>query len=685
MKTKSMVNFDHLNDQQRAAVFKTDGPVLVLAGAGSGKTRVITYRIAYLVSQGVSPSEILALSFTNKAAKEMRERVIELIGSAAKTAHLSTFHALGLRFLRDEYKEAGLSEKFTILDEGDQLAAIIDLMREVGYDTDEFDPKLVHGLISHYKSRLERPDARRGGLEGAVAHIAPLYGRRLRALNAVDFDDLIALPVWLLETNEEIGYRWSGRFKYMMVDEYQDTNLAQLRLLKALAKRYQNVCAVGDDDQSIYGWRGAEAGNILRFDKHFKGAQTIALTQNYRSTNRILRAANKLILNNAERHKKSLWSELGEGESLRYMEAKDGDEEAKWVATDILSSKRHYQADWNEFSILYRTNAQARLLEDAIRNQDIPYKIIGGTRFYDRKEVRDLVAYLRFINNPWDEVALRRIINFPSRGIGDLTIQRIAEESRKRDVPFFRLVERPSDVPNLKNSTRDLLAGFHLLMKDFRDRFRQPDADFGSICRDLIETIDFRNAFGRTEKNVRRLMIRLDNLDEVASALGSFRKNNPECGLEDFLSMLSLDRNKEEEEEENENVVALMTLHSSKGLEFNHVYLVGFEEGFVPHIRQADASSAATAPVDITEERRLIYVGLTRARKRLTLTGSKTRLKYGRILNRKPSRFLHEIPKELFDGDRSGKMPELTGDALEKRAQNAFDEMFKIVGGDEIV
>ena len=678
-----MVSFEHLNEQQRQAVFGTEGPVLVLAGAGSGKTRVITYRIAHLIQEGVSPSDILALSFTNKAATEMRERVIELMGVHGKGAHLSTFHALGLQFLKQEYRAAGLSERFTILDEGDQIAAVVDLMNEGGYSVDEYDPKLVHGLISHYKSRLERPDARRGGLEGAVAKLSPLYCRRLRALNAVDFDDLIALPVWLLETNESIAYNWSGRFRYMMVDEYQDTNLAQLRLLKALAKRYKNVCAVGDDDQSIYGWRGAEAGNILKFDRHFPGAKLIALTQNYRSTNRILKAANQLIVNNTERHSKSLWSELGEGEALRYLEAKDGDEESKWVATDILSAKRQYKAEWNEFAILYRTNAQARVLEDSIRNRDIPYKIVGGTRFYDRKEVRDLLGYLRFISNPWDEVALRRIINFPARGIGDTTIHRIAAEARRRDVPFFRLVEKPSDVPNLGAKARDAVSRFHDEIEGLREQFRKPGADFGDCCRNLIEAIDFRNAFGRTEKNTRRLMIRLENLDEVASALSGFQSRHPESGLNDFLSLLSLDRNKEEKEED-DNVVSLMTLHSSKGLEFNHVYLVGFEEGFVPHIRSPGRDKGPSAPVDITEERRLVYVGLTRAKRRLTLTGSKMRLKFGRILNRKPSRFLREIPEGLFAGGRSGNAPDLTGDALEEKAKNAFDEMFRIVGGDDI-
>jgi DNA helicase-2/ATP-dependent DNA helicase PcrA len=673
-----VTDFTHLNPQQQAAVFQTEGPVLVLAGAGSGKTRVITYRIAYLVSQGTDPADVLALSFTNKAATEMKERVLDLVGAPAKRAHLSTFHALGLQFLRQEFIHAGLSKNFTILDEGDQLAIVSELMKEIGFDSEKYDPKVVHMVLGHYKSRLERPDPRRGGIDGVVSRLSPLYGRRLRALNAVDFDDLIALPVWLLETNEEIAYRWSGKFRYIMVDEYQDTNLAQLRLLKGLAKRHSNVCAVGDDDQSIYGWRGAEAGNILRFDQHFVGAKTIALTQNYRSTNRILRAANELIVNNTDRHKKSLWSELGEGEELRYLEADDGDAEARWVATDVLSTRRQFNCPWSSFAILYRTNAQARVLEEVIRSQEVPYRIIGGTRFYDRKEIRDLVAYLRLISNPWDESALRRIINFPARGIGDTSIERIAQHSANSEVPFFRLIEKPESVPDLSTSVRSALRKFNDFIAGFRSGFRESGADFGQLCRDLVNSIDFRNVFSRTEKDVRRLMRRLDNLDEVAVALTTFQERNPKGGLEDYLSMLSLDRSKDEEEED-DNVVSLMTLHSSKGLEFDHVYLVGFEEGFVPHIRMADRSTSGTAPVDITEERRLVYVGLTRAKRRLTLTGAKRRLKFGRTLTRKPSRFLYEIPDELFAGDRSGKVPDLTGEELQQKGLSAFDEMLKLV------
>ena len=671
-----MVDLTHLNPQQREAVETTEGAILVLAGAGSGKTRVITFRIAQLIRQGASPKEIVALSFTNKAATEMKERVLDLVGSRARGVVLSTFHSLGLRFLREEYRKAGLSKGFTILDEDDQLNAITELMGDAGFDTSIYDPKIVHSVIGHFKSRLERPDPRRGGIEGVAAHLSPLYGRRLRAMNTVDFDDLIALPVWLLESDEELAYRWSGKFRYIMVDEYQDTNLSQLRLLKALGKRHGNICVVGDDDQSIYGWRGAEAGNILRFDQHFAGARTIALTQNYRSTNCILRSANALIQNNAERHEKSLWSELGDGDALRYFEAPDGDEEARWVSADLLSSSREKELPWKSYAVLYRTNAQSRLIEDGLRALDIPYRIVGGTRFYDRKEVKDLMAYLRCIANPWDDSAFRRIINFPARGIGDVTIQKLADTANEESSPFFRILKDPQRVVGLKGQVIEKIRQFNDLIEHFRQRFSADGAQFGQICRALIEKIDFRNVFSRTESDIRKLMRRLNNLDEVAVAMTSFRERHPEASLEEFLTSVSLDRDTDEEEEE-ENVVSLMTLHSSKGLEFDSVYIIGFEEGFMPHMRNADAESGSG--VDITEERRLVYVGLTRARRHLTLTSARKRLKFGRTQLRKPTRFLHEIPEDLFQGDRSGRVPELDSEKLQEKGMSAFDEMLSLV------
>ncbi|MCA9538310.1 MAG: UvrD-helicase domain-containing protein [Myxococcales bacterium] len=677
-----MISLDGLNPEQRQAVITTEGPLLVLAGAGSGKTRVITFRIAWLLDRGVPADRILALSFTNKAAGEMRERVLSLVGKGAEGCTLSTFHALGLRFLREEHAAAGLSAGFTILDEGDQIEAVRLALVEKGFDLERWPQRQVHARLSWYKGRLSRIDATRGGVDAVAAQVTGLYHDKLRAMNAVDFDDLIARPVWVLKRDADAAYRWAGRFQYIMVDEFQDTNAAQLELLKGLAKRYANVCAVGDDDQSIYGWRGAVAGNILGFDRHFPGAQIIALTRNYRSTNHILRAANHVIENNAERHEKALWSDHGDGEKLRYRLAEDGDDEAHWVATDLLRRQRAQRLNWNDFAILYRTNAQSRLIEEAVRGASIPYRLIGGTRFYDRKEVRDLIAYLRVIANPFDEAAYRRIVNYPPRGIGDKSVHRLGDYSRDHGVPFWRLVERPEGVPGIPPAVRTALEGLHALLAEYRRRFAQPLSPLGEICQELVDTLDFRNHLTRADDNARRVQRRMENLEEVASALTTFRERNPAAPLEDYISRLSLDSRREEDGDASTDEVSLMTLHGSKGLEFTAVYLVGCEEGFLPHHRGArpGVPFAGPSPAEVAEERRLMYVGITRAKRSLTVTAARKRLKFGRTQARRPSRFLHEIPEKLFEGGRKGVVAELTGDALQKKGLDAFAEMFGTLG-----
>lgn len=677
-----MVDIESLNPAQREAVLCTDGPLLVLAGAGSGKTRVITYRIAHLVGKGVSPREIIALSFTNKAAAEMRERVEELIGTRAQGAQLSTFHSLGLKFLRAEHEAAKLGRQFTILDEGDQVAAMRHAIGAAKFDPGQYEPKLMLSRLSHFKGRLEAPDPRHGGVDAVLTHVAPHYAQRLRAMNAVDFDDLIARPVWILERHPDLAYRWSSQVRYLMVDEYQDTNIAQLRLLQALGRRHGNVCAVGDDDQSIYGWRGAVAGNILRFDHHFEGAKIISLTQNYRSTNFILKAANAVIENNQARHVKNLWSSLGDGDRLRYQVCDTGDEEAHFVGTDLLSKKRALGLDWRDFAILYRTNAQSRALEDALRGASIPHRIIGGTRFYDRKEVRDLVAYLRVMANPYDEAALRRIINYPNRGIGDRTIERIGLRAQETNTPFWRLVERPDHVPNLGDRERGRLESFYQWLSDFRRRFAAENADPGALCRDLIEALDFRNSLAKIERDMAKLRMRLDNLEEVANGIDLFRQRVPGSRLEDYLARIALDSRAEEDDDAEDDLVSLMTLHGAKGLEFTSVYFVGFEEGFVPHLRGGRGAAASRTSEDIAEERRLVYVGITRAKRHLTLTSAERRMRYGRIQGRKPSRFLYEIPEGFFEGGRTGQVAALTGDALQSKGMAAFAEMRRLIKGE---
>ncbi len=668
-----MVDLDSLNPQQREAVTTTEGPLLVLAGAGSGKTRVITFRIAHLLDRGVGAERILALSFTNKAAGEMQERVAYMVGKRARGAVLSTFHALGVRFLREEAEAVGLSKGFTILDEGDQRDAVRAALEQLGFSLDRYDPKQVHARISHYKGILAEPNPRFGGLDAVVHHVLPLYQQRLRALNAVDFDDLIGVPVTSMETNPDVGARWAQRFRYVMVDEYQDTNGAQLRMVKGLVRGHGNVCVVGDDDQSIYAWRGAVAGNILRFDTHFPGARMIALTQNYRSTNHVLRAANHVIRNNVERHEKTLWSELGDGALLRYALLDDDEEEARWVATDLLGQKRQRALTWRDFAVLYRTNAQSRVVEEGIRQAGIPYRVVGGTRFYDRKEVRDLVGYLRVITNPFDEAAYRRIVNYPPRGVGDVSIQRIGDHARETGEPFWRLVERPERVPDLTPKVQRVLKDLDALLRTYRKRFASEPME--AVCRDLIRALNFADALVRVHKQPRQVRKRLDNVEEVASALRSFRERNPEGTLDDYLARLSLDTRREEDGDADADEISLMTLHGSKGLEFPFVYLVGCEEGLMPHQRVLDGDG------EVAEERRLVYVGITRAQRHLTLTGAKRRLKFGKVQYRRPSRFLDEIPEALFEGGRGGTPPAPSEAEREQRNKDAFAEMFATLGG----
>ncbi len=662
-----MVDIDSLNPEQREAVLATEGPVLVLAGAGSGKTRVITTRIAALLQMGVPAGRILALSFTNKAAGEMKERVAAMAGAAAKDTVLSTFHALGVRFLREEAALAGLSPGFSILDEGDQRDAVRRGLVKLGFDPERYEPRMVHSRMSHYKGRLELPDPRLGPLDGVVAQVLPLYEQRLRAMNGVDFDDLIVLPVKVMEKDEGAAFRWADRFEYVMVDEYQDTNGAQLRMLRGLVKKHRNLCVVGDDDQSIYAWRGAVADNILRFPQQFEGAKTIALTQNYRSTNNILKAANAVIANNKDRHPKTLWSAGGDGELVRYRQLDTDDDESEFIATDLLGMKRLLELKWSDFAVLYRTNAQSRGVEEGIRSAGIPYRIIGGTRFYDRKEVRDLVGYLRVIGNPFDEAAYRRIVNYPSRGIGDVTITRVGEHAQATSQPFWRVVKDPEGVQGLQARAVKALKGVHRMLEGYRAAFAK--GDWAGACRRMVAELGFPDALVREVKDPRLVRRKLDNVEEVASALAAFRRNRQESKLVDYLAKLSLDTRKEEDGDQEEDQVSLMTLHASKGLEFTAVYLAGCEEGLMPHKRVLEGDG------DLAEERRLAYVGITRAKKHLTISAAGQRLRFGKIQRRRPSRFLEEIPDTLFAGGRTGRVPELSIEQREEKAKSAWDEM----------
>jgi superfamily I DNA/RNA helicase len=640
------VDLSGLNPEQRAAVEHTEGPLLVLAGAGSGKTRVITFRIAHLLAQGVTPERILALSFTNKAATEMRERLVSLTGEAGRRCHASTFHALGVRFIKLEYEAAGLRPKFSILDEADQLDAVKQALAQLRLDPDRYAPEGLLSQIGHFKSQLLNPASVGGARVAAMCFEA--YQRRLRLMNAVDFDDLIRTPVVLMESNKALREKWGRRYHYIMVDEYQDTNGAQLRMLKALAGN-RNLCVVGDDDQSIYGFRGAVASNILRFGEQFEGARTIALTQNYRSTNLILRAANHVIAHNTERHVKELWSAHGEGEPLRYRLLEHGDEEAEWVAKELIRLKHAKGLAWSDIAILYRTNQQSRAFEEAVRHLNVPYRVVGGTKFYDRKEIKDALAYLRLLVNPTDENALRRIINTPSRGIGDNTIERLAHTSLTTGVSMWRLCDEVGRVEGLSAQARSAVRGFYEMLQPFIEPLNTPlhtlnVRPWGELFLELMAVVRFKEGLIKQYRDAAQVEKRWANLEEMANSLTWAQSRGQDEDLSAYLNRVALDYPKEGDDEVKDEV-SLMSLHSSKGLEFHTVFFVGFEEGWLPHERVLEESFG-----EVDEERRLAYVGITRAKRSLTLTGAKKRLSFGKLKRRKPSRFLDEIPEELFEG-----------------------------------
>jgi superfamily I DNA/RNA helicase len=642
-----VIQLSSLNPQQRRAVEHIQGPVLVLAGAGSGKTRVITYRIAHLLDKGVDPSRILALTFTNKAANEMRERLTSLVGNIAKSCTLSTFHALGVSFLREEYEAAGLKPKFSILDEADQLDAIKQALIQLNLDPKKYSPESLHAQISQFKAQITPP------VPTAQARIQHLvfdsYLRRLKIMNGVDFEDLIRIPVLLLEKNQEVRKRWIHKYEFIMVDEYQDTNGAQLRMLKALNQGFGNLCVVGDDDQSIYGWRGAVAQNILRFEEHFPGAKTIALTQNYRSTNYILQAANAVIEHNPERHKKTLWSSYGDGEKLKYRLMENGDEESAWVALDIKNQQKSEQIPWSSFAILYRTNLQARPFEDALRDALIPYRVVGGQKFYDRKEIRDMIAYLRLIINPYDENALRRIINYPNRGIGDATIEKLIEVSQHQKKSLWECFGMIDFLPEFSGHTQKHISDFYEMIRHYQKRAQAPQCEWHLLLKELADEIELKEALIRDEKDGDRGRIRWENVIDLADSLYRIQEKNPDFDLSAFLNQLALEGQKENDQTES-NQVTLMSLHSAKGLEFPTVYFVGFEDEWLPHAKVIDEGGS------IEEERRLVYVGITRAQKKLVITAANKRLSFNKAVPRKVSRFLDEIPVHLFDDGKKGNI-----------------------------
>jgi DNA helicase II / ATP-dependent DNA helicase PcrA len=632
-----------LNPGQRQAVLATEGPVLVVAGAGSGKTRVLTHRIVHLTrTQGVKPNEILAITFTNKAAAEMKRRLEDLVGGVARTMWVMTFHAACGRILRREAPRLGLKSNFTIYDQADQVRVVKACLEELERDPKRFAPRGIHSQISMAKNQLVSPADYRERVasfyDQTVAEVYELYQRRLFSSNAADFDDLLMLTVEVLERFPEAAERWQKAFRYVLVDEYQDTNHAQYRLLQLLAAKHRNVFAVGDPDQSIYAFRGADIRNVLEFEADFGGAQVIPLEQNYRSTNRILRGANALIGHNRERKPKNLWSDLGDGDPVRVVEVEDEHAEARFVASEIASLLQEGYAG-AEIAIFYRTNAQSRVLEDVLVRQEVPYQVIGGPRFYERAEVKDAIAYLQVLDNPADAVSLGRIVNRPRRGIGDASLARLTTFADAQGIPLWEALTR-ADEAGLGTAAVRSVGKFRALMSGLMEA--APELSVPDLIERVLADSGYMEAL-EAERTIES-QGRIENLQELVGVAQEYRETADEASLSEFLQQISLFSDQDALAEEGSRVT-LMTLHNAKGLEFRAVFLIGMEEGVFPHARSIEEQG-------LEEERRLAYVGCTRAQERLTLTHASTRSLWGSRNYNLPSRFLDELPQDEIERDR---------------------------------
>jgi ATP-dependent DNA helicase UvrD/PcrA len=626
-----------LNPAQRETVLQTEGPVLVVAGAGSGKTRALTRRVAHLIAtQGAKPNEILAITFTNKAAGEMRARLEDLLGSTARAIWILTFHAACGRILRREAPRLGYKSNFTIYDQADQIRLTKDCLEELERDPKRFVPRGIHAQISNAKNELVSPEEYLKRVQSfydqTVADVYGLYQRRMLGSNAMDFDDLLMLTVEVLERFPEARKRWQKAFRYVLVDEYQDTNHAQYRLLQLLGGEHGNVCAVGDPDQSIYAFRGADIRNILEFERDFPGTKLIALEQNYRSTNTVLRAANAVIENNRERKEKTLFSDLGEGQPVRALEVEDEHAEARFVAAEVAEL---IEEGWSgsEIAVFYRTNAQSRVLEDVLVRQGIPYQVIGGPRFYERAEIKDAVAYLQVIDNPVDGVSLARIANRPRRGIGDASLARLQAWADAHGESLFASLGH-SEEAGLGPAQARAVTQLQTLLQSL-----QSAAQELLPVHELVERVLERSGYLEILEAERTIESRgrVENLQELVGVAREYEEQAEEPSLSGFLQEISLYSDQDALRDQ-ESLVTLMTIHNAKGLEFGAVFLIGMEEGIFPHVRSIEEQG-------IEEERRLAYVGMTRAKERLTLTHAATRSLFGTRAHNLPSRFLDELPQ----------------------------------------
>ena len=645
--------YDTLNEQQKEAVFHTEGPLLILAGAGSGKTRVLTHRIAYLIEErGVNPWNILAITFTNKAAGEMRDRVDQLVGFGAESIWVSTFHSTCVRILRRYIDRIGFDTNFTIYDSDDQKSLMRDVCRILDIDTKKYKERMFLSAISSAKDEMITPDEYELNAAGdfgkqKIAQVYREYERQLHANNALDFDDLLLKTVQLFQTQPDVLESYQERFRYIMVDEYQDTNTVQFKFVSLLAGKYQNLCVVGDDDQSIYKFRGANIRNILNFEQEFQNARVIKLEQNYRSTQNILNAANAVIQNNRGRKDKTLWTDNGDGEKVHLRQFDTAYDEAEFVADDIRKNIEN-GGTYQDYAILYRTNAQSRMFEEKFVACNIPYKIVGGVNFYARREIKDLLCYLKTIDNGRDDLAVRRIINVPKRGIGLTTITRIQESAAAREIGFYEALLGLDLIPGVARAASKL-DSFVALIEYFKRRAEE--VSITDLMNEIIEKTGYIENLETEDKE--DAQARIENIEELVSKIAAYEEQcadeQAKPSLSQFLEEVALVADIDSLEE-NPDYVVLMTLHSAKGLEFPHVYLVGMEDGLFPSYMTITSDNDE----DLEEERRLCYVGITRAEQELTVTCARKRMTRGETHFNRMSRFLQEIPRELME---NGSLP----------------------------
>lgn len=673
--------YDKLNEQQKEGVFTTEGAVLILAGAGSGKTGVLTHRIAHLIDDlGVNSYNILAITFTNKAAKEMKERVDRLVGMGADSAWIMTFHAACVRILRRYICRIGYDNNFTIYDTDDQKSVIKDILKRKNLDPKQYKDRTILSVISNAKDNLISPDdmyQSSGGNYNTMktAEIYREYQEQLKKNNAVDFDDIIGLTVKLFNEDKEVLRYYQERFRYIMVDEYQDTNRAQFNLIRLLAGGYGNLCVVGDDDQSIYKFRGADINNILDFEKYFNDAKIIKLEQNYRSTQKILDVANEVIKNNAGRKDKRLWTSVKDGTKVIFNVYENGYEEARGIAEDIAHRHLHDRKDYSDFAILYRTNAQSRSLEEKLIEKNIPYRIYGGINFYARREIKDILAYLKTIDNARDDLAVKRILNVPKRGIGAASVAKVDDYAYENDITFYVALRQAKEVPGLQRAVSKV-EGFVTQIEILKSKSQY--IGVGKLIEEIIETVGYSDYIDTESESDEQAAERRQNIDELISKAVQYEETVDEPSLSGFLEEVALVADIDNLDENND-MVSLMTIHSAKGLEFPIVYLAGMEDGLFPSYMSISTGDES----DIEEERRLCYVGITRAKETLIMSAARMRTVRGETQMNRTSRFVREIPKELLAESaqmlkKNSEYSSITGkDHMElpvrKRGQVAFN------------